>query len=154
MPSSTWQIQYYLILNDVFTLHSCTHVHMYTFLQTADCQVFVNKTYMCSFSHYCQFAVSGCLFDWQSRPLPTHRLKTVRIWPPLDSTSSWICDWHRGKKARGSRFLLRLREWIIECDELKITWVRKGGALALHTLCRSHGPADASMFTAVVCMCR
>ena len=75
-----------------------------------------------------------CTFGWQIQPLPTHKLKTARIWPPPDRYSCvsvwlcvcecvWVSDTER--KARGSPFLLRLKEWIIESDELKITWVRK-----------------------------
>lgn len=78
---------------------------------------------------------------WRTKLTVAHRQikDEAGTLPPLDSAfAKSVSDME--KKARGSRFLLCLREWIIECDEPKITWVRKRRfARAVHTLCWSRG---------------
>ena len=88
----------------------------------------------------------------------TLRLMTTQI---RQNLCVWVREWHRERKAWGSPFQLRLWEWIIESDELKITWLRRGGAalLLLHTLCWSRGrPMRARLLVCVaqsvyVCVC-
>lgn len=93
------------------------------------------------------------LFLWS---LPTRSLKTAAQMCSLsaDRYIQWKCVWEWHGEARGPLFLLRLRGWIIESDELKITWVRKGGAELLpFKLCRSRGRLMwARLLTRCVCV--